>query len=111
MKNSPTSPPIVAHGHLGAENSSVAIAEGRRGNVPRLFVLVPDGRAYRGSRYVSAHLRNKRGYLELCWRDGKRVKTVHLGKAANSSPTRRRGPGGRRRPGPRRRRRGARATV
>lgn len=34
-----------------------------------------------------AHLRNKRGYVYLCWREGKRVRTFYLGKAPRPSPT------------------------
>ena len=38
-------------------------------------------------RYHRAHLRNRRGYLELCWRDGERVRSFYLGKAAKKFPT------------------------
>jgi hypothetical protein len=34
-----------------------------------------------------AHLRNKRGYVYLCWRDGDRVRNFYLGKAPRKSPT------------------------
>ena len=34
-----------------------------------------------------AHLRNKRGYVYLCWREGNRVHNFYLGKAPRSSPT------------------------
>jgi hypothetical protein len=34
--------------------------------------------------YARAHLRNKRGYLYLSWRDGKKIRTYYLGKAPNS---------------------------
>lgn len=106
MKNSPTftDRPLSPAGDF--KNSSVAIAEARRGNVPPLFLYVPDASAYSRRRLVQAHLRNHRGYLELCWREGKAVKTVHLGKAAKHFPTRGvrrrnqvRGPGRRRRAG------------
>jgi hypothetical protein len=38
-------------------------------------------------RLVLAHLRNKRGYIYLCWREGKRVRNFYLGKAPRSCPT------------------------
>ncbi len=34
-----------------------------------------------------AHLRNKKGYVYLRWREGKRVRTFYLGKAPRTSPT------------------------
>ena len=105
MKNSPTRTDRPLSGSRGPKSSSVAIAEARRGKLPPLFVHIEWPESYGGRRMVRAHLRNHRGYLELCWREGQTVKTVHLGKAAKRSPTLRRGPGGRRRPGPARDRR------
>lgn len=99
MKNSPTAGVRPFGSKTRAANRSVAIAEARRGKLPPLFVHVEWPGAYGGRRMVRAHLRNNRGYLELCWREGKAVKTVHLGKAAIHSPTR--GIRQRRRPGPR----------
>ena len=111
MKSSPTEDLRPLSGSRGRKNSSVAIAEARRGKLPGLFVQVPCPDSWAKVRYVKAHLRNHRGYLELCWREGKAVKTVHLGKAAIHSPTRaahrRRRRGG---PGPRDRA-GAGATL
>lgn len=37
--------------------------------------------------YCRAHLRNKRGYVYLQWRDGDRVRSLYLGKAPRKSPT------------------------
>lgn len=37
--------------------------------------------------FHKAHLRNKKGYIYLCWRAGKHVHTFYLGKAPQSSPT------------------------
>jgi len=88
MKNSPTIPRSPVSGPGGPKNSSVAIAEARRGKLPPLFVHIEWPGSYGGRRMVRAHLRNNRGYLELCWREGEAVKTVHLGKAAIHSPTR-----------------------
>lgn len=34
-----------------------------------------------------AHLRNKRGYVYLCWREGRKVRSFYLGKAPRSCPT------------------------
>jgi hypothetical protein len=41
----------------------------------------------RGSIFVAAHLRNKKGYVYLCWREGTRVRNLYLGKAPRKSPT------------------------
>jgi len=111
MKSSPTRTDRPLFGSRGPKTSSVAIAEARRGiALPPLFVELP-GDTWQFGRLHKAHLRNHKGYLELCWREGKAVKTVHLGKAAIHSPTRAHG---RRRqvPGPgRRRRAGAGAAL
>ncbi len=40
-----------------------------------------------------AHLRNKGGYVYLCWREGERVRNYYLGKAPRKSPTVSSGPG------------------
>lgn len=37
--------------------------------------------------YSKAHLRNRRGYVYLCWRDGEEFRTYYLGKAPRKSPT------------------------
>jgi hypothetical protein len=49
----------------------------------QLFILVPH------CKYTiySAHYRVKRGYLEICWREGKRVRTQHIRKDLIDSPT------------------------
>jgi hypothetical protein len=39
-------------------------------------------------RYARAHLRNRRGYVYLSWREGDRVRSFYLGKAPRKSPTR-----------------------
>jgi hypothetical protein len=53
---------------------------------PEIYVLV---RAEDGiAKYSRAHLRIKRGYHELCWRDGDKVRTYHLPKRVKASPTR-----------------------
>jgi hypothetical protein len=46
---------------------------------PKIFVRVTNDNLYPVFR--PAHLRNKRGYLYLSWRDGERVRTHYLGKA------------------------------
>lgn len=35
----------------------------------------------------TAHIRNKGGYMYLSWRNGKRIKTLYLGKRRQPSPT------------------------
>lgn len=54
--------------------------------LPRLFVELA-GDCWQFGRLHKAHLRNKRGYLYLCWREGKRVHNFYLGKAPRNSPT------------------------
>lgn len=55
---------------------------------PEIYVRVPDveGRWYKTD-YRRAHLRNKAGYLYLCWRDSSGVHSHYLGKAPKTSPT------------------------
>lgn len=53
--------------------------------IPEIFVYVSE-EAF-GHRYKRAHLRNKRGYVYLCWREGVRVRNFYLGKAPRKSPT------------------------
>ena len=45
---------------------------------PQIYVLT-SGTEFCGT-YRRAHLRNKRGYLYLSWRDGQKVHTRYLGK-------------------------------
>jgi hypothetical protein len=54
---------------------------------PRLFVELA-GDCWQFGRLHKAHIRNKRGYVYLCWREGKRVRNFYLGKAPRNSPTR-----------------------
>lgn len=60
----------------------------RRARVPppEIFVRLTDHVPY--AAFHQAHLRNKRGYVYLCWREGKRVRNFYLGKARKPSPTR-----------------------
>jgi hypothetical protein len=76
------------------ENSSSkkpAIAARRSNPAPAIFVACPH-EGWQQSHMSRAHLRNKRGYVYLCWREGNRVRTFYLGKAPRSSPTPRRRP-------------------
>jgi hypothetical protein len=50
---------------------------------PRIFIALKRGPA--GEQYAQAHLRNKRGYVYLTWRDGDRVRTFYLGKAPRNA--------------------------
>ena len=52
---------------------------------PRIFVKTYEG-PYHG-RMREAHLRNKRGYVYLCWRENGTVRNFYLGKAPRSCPT------------------------
>ena len=111
MKSSPTREKRPLRSQPIGSCGPARISSERRGKLPPLFVHVLWPESYAGRRMVRAHLRNHRGYLELCWREGKTVKTVHLGKAAKASPTGSRGCGGRRGPGPARRRAGRRISL
>lgn len=64
----------------------VAIGERRVNPMPAIFVRV-EGKSWYKSTYARAHLRNKKGYVYLVWRDGDRVRELYLGKAPRSSPT------------------------
>jgi len=56
---------------------------------PAIYVRVSekDDGYYSRAMYARAHLRNKRGYVYLCWREGERVRNYYLGKAPRKSPT------------------------
>lgn len=51
---------------------------------PQIFVRTGGSSAHRFHR---AHLRNRKGYVYLSWRDGEKVRTFYLGKAPRKSPT------------------------
>jgi len=54
---------------------------------PTIYVYERDPQHSWRDPFIKAHLRNKLGYVYLCWRSGKRVRTFYLGKAPRSSPT------------------------
>lgn len=59
----------------------------RRVEPPRIYVEVTNNGGYGMNAHARAHLRNKRGYVYLCWREGDRVRNYYLGKAPRKSPT------------------------
>lgn len=63
-----------------------AIAESRVNHPPQIYVLL-EGRASWKASYARAHLRNRKGYVYLSWRDGERVRELYLGKAPRKYPT------------------------
>jgi len=65
----------------------------RRASPPEIFVKCVD-RAHPPWRdpYDRAHLRNRKGYVYLTWRDGERVRSFYLGKR-RANPLRRTSPG------------------
>ena len=87
-KNSPTR-------RIGSKNGRSRPKKGRREKPapPEIYVRIPC--PLYDSKYAEAHLRNRRGYVELCWRENGRIRTFYLGKRKNPSPTdiRRPGPG------------------
>jgi hypothetical protein len=60
---------------------------GCRREPPQIFVRGKTGRGYGGYCMIKAHLRNKRGYVYLCWRENDTVRNFYLGKAPRSCPT------------------------
>jgi hypothetical protein len=64
-----------------------AIAAPRRADPPRIYVALEGKEVWETGRFAEAHLRNKKGYVYLCWRDGDRVRNFYLGKAPRKSPT------------------------
>lgn len=53
---------------------------------PEIFVM----RVHRGrydKLYARAHLRNKKGDVFLCWKDGNRVRNFYLGRRKQKPPT------------------------
>lgn len=58
-----------------------------RANPPDIFVRVGDSHWPRVTDFKHAHLRNRKGYVYLSWRDGEKVRTFYLGKAPRKSPT------------------------
>ena len=78
QKNSPLQSKSIATGSRSKRVRPIA----ERRAMPELYVLVPDDSRFSWRRnYRKAHLRNKRGYLYLCWRDGSGVHSHYLGKA------------------------------
>jgi hypothetical protein len=63
-----------------------AIAKSRA--TPEIYVLATNQPGfYAGPRYCKAHLRNKKGYVYLQWKDSTEVRSFYLGKAPRSSTT------------------------
>ena|ERR1700732_3534948 len=83
----PTIAAAFSRGRKTRKSRSRAIASPRRTKVrwPRIYVQVATDTVY--PRYALAHLRNKKGYLYLSWRDGKKIRTRYLGKTSRAYPT------------------------
>lgn len=77
-----SAPPAKRRGAV--DNRS--IVKSRVRPAPEIYVRV-EGRAYWKPKYARAHLRNKKGYVYLVWRDGERIRELYLGKAPRCSPT------------------------
>ncbi len=86
-KVSPTNARIRAGSRRGRKTAARRSAGPRREQQTPPEIYVRSGEGQWSGRYHRAHLRNRRGYLELCWRDGERVRTFYLGKAAKKFPT------------------------
>jgi hypothetical protein len=84
---SPTRPGdrrIRKNGRARARRAAIA----KRGPRPQpeIFVACRNKASWK-SAYAKAHLRNRKGYVYLCWRDGEEFRTFYLGKAPRKSPT------------------------
>ena len=87
MRISPTNKTIVRRSPRGKKNGRSATAAACRVKQPIPEIRVKVDRPYQFATYARAYLRNKRGYVYLCWRDGDRVRNFYLGKAPRKSPT------------------------
>lgn len=63
-----------------------AIAKSRTSPPPEIFVKSVQHDTWHAP-FCRAHLRNKKGYIYLQWRDGERVRSLYLGKAPRKCPT------------------------
>lgn len=61
--------------------------DARRVNAPPAIFVRLEGKPWYRSTYARAHLRNRKGYVYLSWRDCERVRELYLGKAPRKSPT------------------------
>ncbi len=86
-KVSPTNSRIRARSRRGRKTAPRRSPGPRRAQQTPPEIYVRAGEGQWSGRYHRAHLRNRRGYLELCWRDGERVRSFYLGKAAKKFPT------------------------
>jgi hypothetical protein len=60
----------------------------KRRATPTIYVLGVNRPGYfAGPRYCKAHIRNKKGYVYLQWKDDTEVRSFYLGKAPRSSTT------------------------
>jgi hypothetical protein len=81
--------PVIAHGPGKARiQKSRKSRERRRATLEPPSIFVAKNCGGPGQLYARAHLRNKRGYVYLTWRDGDRVRAYYLGKTPRKSPTR-----------------------
>jgi hypothetical protein len=71
----------------GQKKARRAIAAARRVSPPPVIYVATKPESYYLKDLSRAHLRNKRGYVYLAWRDGDRVRNFYLGKAPRKSPT------------------------
>jgi len=69
------------------KSAGAAIAGARRGKRPAPEIYVKIRGTKRVPYFAKAHIRNHRGCLELCWREGDKVRTFHLAKGRKSPPT------------------------
>lgn len=68
------------------DGRQATIAERRVNPPPQIYVRVEGSHSWRES-YARAHLRIRKGYVYLAWRDGGRVREFYIGKAPRKSPT------------------------
>ena|SRR5579859_893258 len=87
LKTYPTNAPGRRGSSSAGKKRPLAIAKRSRAIPPEIFVRVPQASDWHPYAYARAHLRNRKGYVYLTWREGQRIRTFYLGKAPRKSPT------------------------
>ena len=87
MKPYPTKVSAEKTSRSGKGSGRSAAIAGSRAITPEIFVKAIDREHPWRDPYARAHLRNRKGYVYLTWRDGAKVRTFYLGKAPRKCPT------------------------
>jgi hypothetical protein len=87
MKRCPTNYDRGRRSASGGKNGRLRSPISSRTNRPPAIFVRVEGKYTWSTKYASAHLRNRKGYVYLTWRDGDKVRSFYLGKAPRKSPT------------------------